>query len=59
MNNEDWAKVKTDTRVKLKYHNRWATGTVTIVNETEAKVLFDGEYDLNYWYYKKDDLELL
>ena len=50
---------KTGCRVRMKYHDRWATGEVTIVREDDCKVLFDGDFDLDYYYYPKKDLELL
>lgn len=58
MTNEDWDKVVAGIRVKMKYFDSFATGCVTIKKEDEAKVLFDGDFDLAYWYYKKDELEL-
>lgn len=43
----------------MKYFDRWATGEVTIVKESESKVLFDGDFDLAYWYYPNAELELI
>lgn len=57
---------KEHDRVKMKYYDRYATGIVTIANsatqirgEISSKVLFDGEFDLAYWYYPNKDLELI
>lgn len=50
---------KTNDRVRMKYYDHYAYGMVVIVTETECKVLFDGAYDLAYWYYPKKELELV
>lgn len=52
-------KFKSGDRVKMKYFDGYATGKITIVKETECKVLFDSDYDLDYWYYPTIDLELI
>lgn len=51
--------IKANDRVRMKYYDHYAYGMVTIVTETECKVLFDGDYDLAYWYYPKKELELV
>lgn len=48
---------KLGDRVRMKYYDGYATGEITIVTETECKVIFDGDYDLAYWYYPKAELE--
>ena len=53
------AKFKRDDRVRMKYYDRYAYGNVTIVSELGVKVLFDGDYDLYYWYQKPEELELV
>lgn len=50
---------KAGDRVRMKYHDRYAYGEVTIVSELGVKVLFDGEYDLDYYYYKPEELEVI
>ncbi len=50
---------KTGDRIRMKYYDGWAYGEVTIVTEIECKVLFDGDFDLAYWYYPKNELELI
>lgn len=48
---------KPGDRVRMKYYDGYTTGQVTIVTEYTCKVLFDGDYDLDYWYYPKSELE--
>jgi len=50
---------KSGDRVRMKYFDYYAYGEITIVTKTECKVMFDGDYDLAYWYYPKKDLELV
>lgn len=56
-------KLSEGSRVKMKYFDGWATGEITIIRRNEikgiyeAKVLFDGNYDLAYDYYPLKDLE--
>lgn len=50
---------KEGDRVRLKYFEGYATGTVTIARENDSKVLFDGDFDLAYWYYLNSELELI
>lgn len=50
---------KIGDKVRMKYFDQWATGEITIVTETECKILFDGEFDLAYWYYPMKDLEVI
>lgn len=50
---------ETRDRVKMKYFDGYAYGEITIVTDKECKVLFDGDFDLAYWYYPKKDLELI
>lgn len=45
------------SRVRMKYFDGYAYGEVTIISELGVKVLFDGEFDLAYWYYPIKDLE--
>ena len=51
-------------RVKMKYFEGYATGEITIIRRNEilgifeAKILFDGDFDLAYDYYPLKDLEL-
>lgn len=50
------------SRVKMLYENIWLEGEVTIVRETNAKVLFDSHEtgpDLDYDYYPIKDLEFI
>jgi len=52
-------------RVRMKYFDDYATGEVILIRRNEitgiheAKVLFDGPYDLAYWYYPLVDLEVI
>ena len=57
MNDMDWHNVRGGTRVKIMDGGKWESGEVTILRENEAKVLFDNG-DLDYTYYKKEELEL-
>lgn len=50
---------KAGDRVKMKYFGGYATGEVTIVSELGVKIIFDGDFDLDYWYYSAKDLELI
>lgn len=52
-------KFKVGDRVKMKYYDGFATGEITIIAIDTCKVLFDGDYDLAYWYYKEEELELI
>jgi len=52
-------KFKSGDRVRMKYYEGYATGEVTIVSELGVKVIFDGDYDLAYYYYREDELEVI
>jgi len=52
-------KFKVGDRIRMKYYDRYAYGEITIVSEQGCKVLFDGDFDLAYWYYKPEELELI
>lgn len=51
--------LKSGSRVKMKYLNSWATGEVTIVRKIDCKIIFDGDFDLDYDYYPIKDLEFI
>ncbi len=48
-------------RVRMKYFDGYATGEITIVDDEQFtyKVIWDADYDLDYWYYLQSDLELI
>jgi hypothetical protein len=46
-------------RVRMKYCDVYVHGEVTVVKDTECKVLFDEEWAPGYWYYPIADLELI
>jgi hypothetical protein len=50
---------KPGDRVRVKYEDHFAYGEITIVRENDCKVLFDGDFDLDYWYYSKEVIELI
>jgi hypothetical protein len=52
-------KFKPGDRVRMKYFDGYATGEITIVTEDTCKIIFDGDFDLAYWYYPKSELELI
>lgn len=52
-------KFKPGDRVRMKYYDGYAYGEVTIIAADTCKVLFDGDFDLPYWYYKEEELELV
>ncbi len=59
MNELDRHNLKPGSRVKYWDIDEWIEGEVTIVRETDAKVLFDGPRELDYTYYPIDKLELI
>lgn len=59
MNEQDSHRVKSGSRVKMKYFEGYATGEVTIAREKDCKVIFDGDFDLAYDYYSYEELELI
>ena len=52
-------KFKSGDRVRMKYYDRYAYGEVIIPREKDSKVIFDGDYDLSYYYYPNEELELM
>ena len=50
---------KSGDRVRTKYFDRYAYGEVTIVKGDTCKVIWDGDVELDYWYYSKKELELV
>lgn len=50
---------KSGDRVRMKDRGEYVHGEVTIVTETECKVMFDEDWAPHYWYYPKKDLELI
>jgi hypothetical protein len=52
-------KFKMGDKVRMQYYGRWAYGEVTIPLDDTSKVLFDGDYNLDYWYYPNNELELI
>jgi len=52
-------KFKSGDRVRMKYFDGYAYGEITIISSLGYKVLFDGDWDLAYWYYKEEELELV
>lgn len=40
------------------FDGEWVEGEVTLVRDSDCKVMWDGNTELNYDYYPKKDLEL-
>lgn len=61
MNELDRHNLHSGSRVKYydQYYNRYCYGEITILRENDAKVIFDGDTDLDYTYYPIDELELV
>ena len=52
-------KFKKGDKVRILYGGVYHYGEVTIAKEEESKVIFDGNSDLDYWYYNNSKLELI
>lgn len=52
---------KAGDRVRIRYFDGYAYGEITIVRDEreECKVIWDGDYDLDYDYYPMSQLELV